>query len=384
MNSTKNNHDLDKNFKININCKYYLGYKPCVFHKMDGRLCFDCADYEQIAHRILIIKLEAVGDVLRTTSILPALLKKYPNSSVTWITRKKCLPVLENNPYIARKYAIEDNAIHLILNERFDSGICLDAEHYSAAILTVSKCTSKYGFLVNDAGQLMPASHDAEKWYLMGLNDELKKNNKETYQKIIYDICKLPEPIEKPQLYLNDNSIRDANHFALKHSLKHFKKVIGINTGGGHRWQMKKWLYDYYIEFIKLFNARHPDIGLLLFGGPEEIEYNKTIIRNAPPGLIDTGCGNNIMAFAGLISLIDVFLTPDTLGMHIATALNKTTIVLVGPTSPWELDVHEKGEIVYDRDIGCICCYLSSCNKIINCMSTLTPEHIYKIVQKYL
>jgi heptosyltransferase-2 len=94
---------------IKKDCIYCLGSKPCKFHKQDGRLCEDCQDYRKTEKKILIIKLDALGDVLRTTSILPALIKKYPNSGITWITRKNALPLLEKNSYIFRKCAVEEN-----------------------------------------------------------------------------------------------------------------------------------------------------------------------------------------------------------------------------------------------------------------------------------
>jgi heptosyltransferase-2 len=36
----------------------------------------------------LIIKLDAMGDVLRTTALLPALVEAHPRASITWITRR--------------------------------------------------------------------------------------------------------------------------------------------------------------------------------------------------------------------------------------------------------------------------------------------------------
>ncbi|PIU40254.1 MAG: glycosyl transferase, partial [Candidatus Omnitrophica bacterium CG07_land_8_20_14_0_80_50_8] len=50
--------------------------------------------------RILIIKLGAMGDVLRTTPLLPALRKKYPGSKITWLVEARCRGVLEKNPFI--------------------------------------------------------------------------------------------------------------------------------------------------------------------------------------------------------------------------------------------------------------------------------------------
>ncbi|MEO8169181.1 MAG: glycosyltransferase family 9 protein, partial [bacterium] len=117
---------------IHTDCRYYEGAKPCDFHKRDGRLCEGCNDYDPITFRILIVKLAAVGDVLRTTSILPALKKKYAGSQITWITKASAAPLLKSNPYVDRVFVTEGNYIEYLRNEKFDLGICLDADPQSA------------------------------------------------------------------------------------------------------------------------------------------------------------------------------------------------------------------------------------------------------------
>ncbi len=39
-----------------------------------------------------------MGNVLVTTSILPALKRKYPVSTIHWITLKNAAPLLQHNP----------------------------------------------------------------------------------------------------------------------------------------------------------------------------------------------------------------------------------------------------------------------------------------------
>jgi len=47
------------------NCRHWVGHKPC----KENRLCPDCPEFEPLGPRILIIKLAARGDVLRTTAL---------------------------------------------------------------------------------------------------------------------------------------------------------------------------------------------------------------------------------------------------------------------------------------------------------------------------
>lgn len=368
---------------IKTDCKHYLAYKPCKFHKTDGRLCDNCNDYTPLGIRILIIKLDALGDVLRTTSILPALKEKYPVSEITWVTKKNAFLLLDGNMFIDRRLAIEDNFTQYLLTESFDIGICLDADPQSASILSLANCKQQFGFMSNKDGKVTPVNQDANQWWLMGVNDQLKKENRITYQEHIYKICGLDTKVAKPQFKLDEKNLKLAADFKNQHQLGKFEKVIGINTGGGTRWQYKKWIFEYYVELIKIIKQKHPGYGILLFGGPEEIQMNRDIKQQIPDLLIDTGCENSIKEFAALISLCNVFFTSDSLGMHISIALDISTIVLVGPTSPWELEVFDDGEIIYNTELSCISCYKSTCDFEVNCMNTLSPELVYTKMSKF-
>lgn len=369
---------------IKIDCIYYQGCKPCKFHKEDGRLCGNCKDYHKIEKKILIIKLGALGDVLRTTSILPSLTKKYPNSVITWVVNKNALSLLQNNTYIYRKYVVEENYLEFILNEEFDVGICLDAEPLSATILSLAKCNEKMGFIADSSGRVIPVNKEAEEWYLMGLNDDLKNKNRKTYQKIISEICKLDTELERPQIFLDSESKKFAQVFFNTNNLRRYKRIIGINTGGGRRWLLKKWTVENYIKLIKLLKNNCPHVGIMLFGGPEEIKFNRRIIKDAGNLIVNAGCNNKILEFSGLINLTDIFITPDSLGMNISIALNKTTIVIVGPTSPWELDLFGNGVVIYNSDMECIGCYKEKCYKKVNCMNSIEPEKVLNAIKRYL
>src|SRR5215510_15510886 len=80
--------------EIAFDCRFFLGDRPCVWHKTTGVLC-RCDHYEAVEQRILIVKLDAMGDVLRTTALLPALAEACPQAAITWITRRESRRVIQ-------------------------------------------------------------------------------------------------------------------------------------------------------------------------------------------------------------------------------------------------------------------------------------------------
>ena len=369
---------------IHTDCRFYEADKPCNFHKRDGRLCEGCKDHDPIKFRILIVKLAAVGDVLRTTSILPALKKKYSNAHITWITKSSAAPLLRGNPHVDRVFVTEGNFVEYLQNEKFDLGICLDADRHSATIHGIAQCAERCGFVADDAGCVHPVDQRASEWWLMGLNDEKKKANRRTYQDIMYEICGLDLPTAPPQLVMNETAEKFGVQFLEENgSLRNCRSILGVNTGGGGRWQYKKWTFEGYVGFIELMKKKYPEVGIVIVGGPEEVELNQRIMQTVGDRVVDAGCNNSLGEFAAIINTFDVLLTSDSLAMHMGVALGKPTIVLVGPTSPWELDVFGKGDIVHS-DIECLVCYLSRCDKTVTCMGTLSPDYVLSKVERHL
>ena len=81
-----------------LDCRYFLGDRPCRFK----RVCEGCAEYSPMGKRFLIVKLGAIGDVLRTTPLLAGLKRAYPQSHITWVVDPAALPLLKHNPLIDR------------------------------------------------------------------------------------------------------------------------------------------------------------------------------------------------------------------------------------------------------------------------------------------
>ena len=116
--------------------------------------------------------------------------------------KKNAFPLLENNHKIYRILSIEENYLEYLLNEKFDIGICLDADKFSATILNIAKCKEKFGFVTDEFGQIIPANNFAVEWFEVGVDEKLKRTNRKTYFEHIYKICNLKGHYFKPQYYL--------------------------------------------------------------------------------------------------------------------------------------------------------------------------------------
>jgi heptosyltransferase-2 len=363
---------------LKTDCKYFSGDKPCKPNKLENKKCDDCEYYSQIKFKILIIKLDAVGDVLRTTSILHALKKKYPESHISWLTRVNAKDIFINNDLVDKVITFESfDLISRLRAEEFDLLIHPDASPISSSLAAIVNAKVRKGFVMNQLGQVIPVDESAIEWLEMGAFDEFKKKNKKTYQQIIHEIAGLEYNQDEIIINLTSDEIAFKNAFYSRKKLQRFKTIIGMNTGASKRWQLKQWRHEGFKELISKLQ-KHEDIGILLFGGEDEEDRNSKIMKLFPT-VIDTGSKNSLRQFFALMDIPDITLTGDTLALHTATALKKKVICFFGPTSSAEIEDYGRiRKIIPDMD--CLVCYKPECDFNPNCMDLISVDMIYEAI----
>lgn len=314
--------------------------------------------------RILIIKLGAIGDVIRTTCILQGILEKYKNCSIDWVAKKESFEVLKNNKLIGKIFFIND--YKKILPLKYDLVVSLDDEPEACSLATSVNSKKIIGAYLNDSRRVY--TKDSSSWFDMGIisrfglkkANERKAENKKTYQEIIYKILELRYSKQEPVLILSEKGQDFAKNFAVKNNISKNDLVIGINTGAGGRWENKKLSEEKTTQLVGSLNSKLKNARLILFGGPEEKERNGRIKKMVKTNIIDAGCSNSLMEFASLVNLCSLIVTSDSLALHVATALKKNIVAFFCPTSSSEIELYGRGIKIIPKT-GCLCCYKPKC-----------------------
>jgi lipopolysaccharide heptosyltransferase III len=363
-------------------CFHWRSDRPCAPHKAEGVVCASCGHYAPVRTRVLVVKLAAAGDVLRTTSILPALRRRHEGAQVHWVTAAGSAPLLEGNPHVHRVLQFRGHLPVELSVEEFDVLINLDAAPDSAALATAARAREKYGYGLDSHGVAYSFRPSGEEWLAMGVRDDLKRANRRTYQEHAHAIAELEGPPQPPQLVLAQEERAWGRARAAAWGLRPGARVVGLNTGAGGRWPLKRWVEERFLELAR--NLAASGVGVLLLGGPEEVERNARLSAGTRGAAIDTGCGNTMRQFASIVDLCDVVVSGDTLAMHLATALGKQVVAIFGPTSSAEIDLFGRGEKIVSEVMECLVCYLSACDLDPNCMNTIPEAAVEAAVRRCL
>ncbi|HPZ07925.1 MAG TPA: glycosyltransferase family 9 protein [Candidatus Eremiobacteraeota bacterium] len=360
-------------------CKFFIGEKPCKYK----RLCQNCEWYSPFKFKILIIKLAATGDVLRTTPLLRGIKRHYPESHITWLTDSNALEILQNNSFIDRILTFNLENILRLQVEEFDLLYSLDKEIRATALAETVKAKVKKGFAFHKIGNIYPLNKESHYAFMLGLSDDLKFNiNQKSYQEIIFELCCLNYERDEYILNLLPEELEEGKRYLYALGVRENNIVIGLNTGAGRIYATKKWSPEGFIQLAnKLNNMANTKI--LLLGGEEERERNSIIKKEVEFDIIDTGTDNSIKKFTSIIGNCNLIVTGDTLALHLAIATKVPVVAFFGPTCHQEIELYGRGVKLIAND-GCPPCYRSECMRKPSCLDKMSSEQVYKAILKVL
>jgi len=284
--------------------------------------------------QILIIKLGAKGDVVRTLPILTAIKLKYPHSMITWITKPECIEIVDASPDIDEILTIPVEIEEL---PKFDILYNFDIEEEATQLASKIDAPEKFGFFL-DQGYPAALNFPAEYYLNTLFDDELKKTNTKTYQQIMFDVAELPYNKEHYPLYLSEEEKEYGEKFIQENNLSS-NNLIGVHLGASPRWPSKAWHIDNLKEFI--IKAKEKAYEILLFGGPDEAEKHKRFVEelnNQGVRIYKNNPFNTDKEFFSLVKICKKIIAGDSFALHVALAFKKPTIGLFFCTPPNEVE----------------------------------------------
>lgn len=360
----------DIGFKdVRQDCVFFRGAIPCVPNKTKGAVC-TCSDYRPVEKRILIIKLGALGDVIRTTPLVVRFRKLYPDCHITWLTLSPgVLPANEINLILTP----EAFSLYSISHSEYDIAINLDKDKEACQLLANVSAGEKYGYSWQ-GNEIVPATPAAVQKLMTGFFDQLSISNTKSYLEEIFEICHLDFQYE-PYL-INRNAGLGEVWKSRFRELAGGKIVVGLNTGCGPRWNTRLWPEEYWMQLGS--SLKEAGLFPVFLGGTLEHEKNDRMAGLTGvhyPGTF------SLEEFIALTDATDVVVTQVSMMMHIATALQKKMVLMNNIFNRHEFELYGRGVIV-EPSKACECYFGNNCVNGQSCMHELSADSVFKAVRE--
>lgn len=360
-------------------CKRFTGYKPCF---PDTQCYLECCDPAPIGKKILIVNLDALGNVLATTSILPAIKRKYPKSHISWITLRSAAPLLAHISMLDRVYVWEPESWMILQRMEFDIVMNVDKSQRSGALVEGLKAREKLGFGINKNGVIIPLNAEAEENYILGLDDNLKfRVNQKTVSQLQCEQFKLDYRRDEYTVTLSPEEYAFCHEYKRSAGVTPNEVVVGLNTGCSELYPNKKMTIEQHVKLIGML-GKTAGARVVLVGGPEDTQRNAEIIRQVGEKVISTPTTEGVRRGLCYVNICDVVISGDSFGMHMAIGLKKHVIVWFGVSCSQEIDLYGRGVKLVPQGLKCSPCWKRQCPYNLECIQMINLESIVKEVER--
>ena len=282
-------------------------------------------------------KVPSLGDVLRTTPILWAVKEKYPDAHITWLVTENAELLLQGNTLIDRILVWDEFVPFQLMREKFDILINLEKIAGVCALADMIDAWTKYGFRFESVSGLYQGYEKGLDFMSYIAN---KKNNtrKGYWQQILIEMM---GATWKGQPYIVGYRPKTSA-----------QRDIGFNYEVGSKWPVKAMPAELWQKLEQRF-----------------LEMGYTVSWQEGKA--------NLHEYIDWINSCKLLISNDSLGMHLAFALEKKVIGLFGPTDSSEVYCYGSSQLILSpTDCPLRPCLANRCELGLTCMSQINLEQI--------
>ena len=286
--------------------------------------------------RILIIRLSAIGDVVRVLPALHCLRETYQNAQIDWVVEKKSAEILSGHPAIDQLLVFERSddfkssfkgfwsVCKEIRTNRYDIVMDFHGIFKSGSMCAFSRAPERYGFS-------RPRSQEGSYFFTnrkVKIEAEIQNRMDENFA-----LC---EPLVKGVksldvlIHIPDDALDMGDEF-MEENFHGAKKIVAIHPPVDR--PEKQWPLDHYavLTDMLLSDGRFE---VLLTWGPGQLDMVREVASQTSRNPVIAPETDGLKQYMALIQHSDLYFGGDTGPMHIASALDVPVIAVFGGTKP--------------------------------------------------
>ncbi len=348
------------------------------------------------SQKILVLRLSAVGDVIRTLPAVKALKEDIPSSSITWIVEEPSQAFLRSQP--------EVDEVILFPRRRWTKGIkslrgmwgAIGEMRRFVEDLRMQKfdvVLDFHGILKSGLLSFLSGSHKRIGYDRMSTKEgnflfsnvkvKLPKKKISRFERNLA-LLKGMEIEAKKLKYSLHIPPADREYVAsfFKASSGSFRRpLIAIHPGTSPKALFKRWMPDRYAQLADRL-VRELNASILFTWGDGELEGVEGIQKEMKePSLLGPET-ISLTQLGEVYKNCDLYIGGDTGPMHIASLMGVPAVVIYGPTDPIENEPMGN-HIKVRKEVGCNPCHEYSCRELL-CIQAISADEVFKAAQNIL
>ena len=335
--------------------------------------------------RIVVRGTNWVGDAVMTVPALREIRRLFPEAHITLATRSWARGLFAEADFLDDFQVHDGGGLRSVVQQvrewrkrSFDLAVLFPNSLETALVASLARVPLRIGYATDGRQALLTHPLDLPEW----------RNSRHEVFYYLKIVAELEWLVKHEQTFLDrqpDGSL--AVSAARKSAARDFLRARGVGTSNGRALvalcpgsvnsRAKRWPTERYAALgDKLIDELGAEV--VLIGSAAEAEVSGVVsgqMRNKPVVLSGQ---TDLAELVAILSQVDLLVTNDTGPAHIASALERPTLVIFGPTNPLTTRPFSPfGEIVRQPP-DCAPCMLRDCPIDHRCMTAITPDEVFE------
>ena len=334
-----------------------------------------------MSRRILVIRLDRLGDVVLSTPVLQALRERFPHAFISMMVRPDCRDVVEGHPALNEVICYEKDGVHRsvrdtirfahdLRREEFDTALVLHPSNRSHWIPWLARIPMRIGY-ARKCSWLLP--HRVPHRKQEGAKHEAVYTLELLIPLGITSVTPKPfVPIQPAAAQRVDVLLADA-------AIRPSERLIAVHPSASC--VSKRWMPERFAQVADRLAAEHHARICLVAGASDALFADRMAQAMDQPALNLAG-HLSVGELAALLKRCRLLISNDSGPVHVAAAVGTPVVDIFGRNqrglSPQRWGPLGEGHVVLHKEVGCVTCLAHNCDIEFLCLTSLSVEEVYQ------
>jgi len=333
--------------------------------------------------RILVMRLDRLGDVILSTPVLEALRQRYPHAFIAMMVRAANQDILHGNPYLNEVIVYEKEGTHhsvwgtirfarRLRRYAFDTAIVLHPSNRSHWIPWLAHIPVRIGYHRKRSSWLL--THRLPHRKQEGAKPEMVYT-----LELLEPLGIVPNPALRPHISLQPRAVKYTETLLTEAGISSGDRLVAIHPSASC--VSRRWMPDRFAQVADRLITEQ-GIRICIVAAEADASYAHAMRDAMRQPVLDLTGRLSVAELAALLHRCRLLISNDTGPVHVAAAMGTPVVDIFGRNqrglSPLRWGPMGEGHIVLHKEVGCVKCLAHNCDINFLCLTEISVDEVYQ------
>lgn len=351
--------------------------------------------------RILVIRLDLIGDLVLTMTLVRALKRTYPGAEIDLMAVPVSAKIVRHDPDLARVIEYDPNIwrrpralfslknwralralLHTLHESRYDLAISVFGQ-WAGVAAVLSGAKRRLGFGRESYPGFMTDSVPGWHW-----KAGERKHEVDYCLELARGAGAVTDAADRvPHLYVDPQTRQECDQLLAREGIGPDALLVACHVSSNNG-QSKRWPLSHWATLIDRLICEE-GVSVVLTGAPDDLPLIEWVMERTRERPVNLAGKTSLAQLAALLQRADLFISGDSGPMHIAGAVGTPLIAIHGPTDPAHSGPVGPHATILKSNIWCSPCYMAKDTAdcrfyTTQCMKNILPAQVCAVARTKL